>query len=131
MTLKKRKGRRPIDVHRPVHIVLRSDLAKGPRSLKRNQKLVEEVLYRFAKRFRIRVYEKAICGNHIHCLVKGRTRRELQNFFRVLAGQIGQGILRKFPLKKFEKKAHRGGTQRGYLLAHQLKDDWQVHLHRG
>ena len=109
LTLKRRKIRRHFDIRRPIHIVLRSDLAKGSRSLVRNQKLVEDVLYKFAKRFRIRIYEKAVCGNHIHCLVKGKTRNEVQNFFRVLAGQIGQGILRKYPLKKNEKKAHRGG----------------------
>lgn len=110
LTLKRRKVRRHFDIRRPIHIVLRSDLAKGSRSLVRNQKLVEEVLYKFAKRFRIRIYEKAVCGNHIHCLVRGKTRIEMQNFFRVLAGQIGQGILRRYPLRKNEKKAHRGGT---------------------
>lgn len=110
LTLKKRKSRRPLDVRRPVHIVLRSDLGKGKRSLLKNKKIVEKVFHKFSKRFRIRIYQKAICGNHIHCLVKAKTRSELQNFFRVLAGQIAQEILRLFPLQRFEKKAHRGGT---------------------
>jgi REP element-mobilizing transposase RayT len=110
LTLKRRKSKRPLDIKRAVHVVLRSDLAVGKRSLKRNEKLVERVFDRFSRRFRIRVYQKAVCGNHIHCLVKAKTRKELQNFFRVLAGQIAQEILRRFPLQKFEKKAFRGGT---------------------
>lgn len=110
LTLKKRKSRRPIDIHKPLHVVIRSDHAKGVRSLKSNRKIVEDVFQTYSRRFRIRIYEKAICGNHIHCLVKAKTRRELQNFFRVLSGQIAQKILIKHPLKKFEKKAHRGGA---------------------
>ena len=110
LALKKRNSRRPIDIRKPLHVVLRSDHAKGKRALKNNRKIVEEVFQVFALRFRIRVYEKAICGNHLHCLIRAQTRREMQNFLRVLAGQIAQRILNKFPLAKFEKKAFRGGT---------------------
>lgn len=110
LTYRRQRNKRALDIRKPVHVVLRSDLAVGKRSLKRNQAIVEEVFRRFSVRFRIRVYEKAICGNHIHCLVKAKSKRELQNFFRVLAGQIGQKILTKFPLMKHEKKAHWGGT---------------------
>lgn len=110
LTFRKRKTRRSIDPSRPVHVVLRSELAVGRRSLMKNRKIVDDVFQKYSRRFRIRIYQKAVCGNHIHCLVKARNRRDLQNFFRVLAGQIGQRILLKHPLLKFEKKAHRGGT---------------------
>jgi REP element-mobilizing transposase RayT len=75
----------------------------------RNQDIVHRVLQKFSRRFQIRIYENAICGNHIHLLVKATSRRNLQNFFRVLAGQIAQEILRKFPLQKHESKAFTGG----------------------
>lgn len=112
LTVKRRNSKRPLNIQRPVHIVLRSDLAKGKRSLLKNQKIVDRVLAKFSKKFHIKVYEKAICGNHIHCLVKAYSRRSLQNFFRVLAGQIAQEILNLYPLQKNEKKAFRGGTHR-------------------
>ena len=40
----------------------------------------------------------AVCGNHLHLLVRGLTREELQNFFRVFAGHVAQQILNLFPL---------------------------------
>jgi REP element-mobilizing transposase RayT len=110
LTFRRRKSKRALDVRRPVHIVLRSELAKGRRSLKKSEAIVEKVLHKFSKRFRIRIYQTAICGNHIHCLVRGYRKKDLQNFFRVFSGQVAQEILRKFPLQKHEKRAYRGGT---------------------
>jgi REP element-mobilizing transposase RayT len=108
-----RRSRRPINIRQPVHIVLRSEQAHGTRSLFKNKAIALRVLNKFSKRFRIRVYEKAICGNHIHCLVKAQTRRELQNFLRVFAGQVAQEILREFPMSKQERHRSRGGTPSG------------------
>jgi REP element-mobilizing transposase RayT len=113
LALGKRRSRRPLNINKPVHLVLRSDLAKGSRSLLRNQALVLRTLEKFAKRFHICIYEKAVCGNHIHIFAKANSKRDLQNFFRVFAGQVAQGILQKFPLQKHEQKAftgRRGGT---------------------
>jgi REP element-mobilizing transposase RayT len=70
------------------------------------------VIDKFSKRFQVKVYDKAICGNHIHCLVKGETREGLQNFFRVVAGHIAQEILRNYPLQPHERKAV-GGAPKG------------------
>lgn len=121
----RRRSRRPLDTKKPVHLVLRSDLAKGPRSLLKNQKLVLRVLEKFSKRFRITIYEKAICGNHIHCLVKAKTRHELQNFFRVFAGQVAQEILRAYPLQKSE----RGGTPKAWGCQKNLRTFWSLLLY--
>jgi REP element-mobilizing transposase RayT len=106
-SVQRRRSRRPINICESVHIVLRSEKAHGPRALTRNKKLVLRVLDKYSKRFRVRAYETAICSNHIHCLVKAKTRKELQNFFRVFAGQVAQQILNEFPLTAKEK---RGGT---------------------
>lgn len=111
-TLGKRNSRRSFTARKALHIVLRSDKAKGRRSLKNNDALVRKVLNKFSKRFRVKIYQLAICGNHIHCLAKAPTRRDLQNFFRVFAGQVAQEILRKYPLQKWEEKAFRGGTHK-------------------
>lgn len=50
-----------------------------------------------ARRFRVKVYEHAVCGNHLHLLVKGFDRESIQNFFRVFAGHTAQNILRECP----------------------------------
>ncbi len=109
-SVKSRRSRRPLNTDYPVHLVLRSEIAFGARSLKRNRRIVLRTLFKFSKRFEVKVYEKAICSNHIHCLVKAPSRRAMQNFFRVFAGQIAQEILNAHPLTASES-ADRGGTQ--------------------
>ena len=108
--IQKRKEKRTISIKKPMHLVLRSDKAKGPRSFLKNKPLVLKLLRLYSKKFAVRVYEIAVCGNHIHCLVKGSNRKQLQNFFRVFPGQIAQEILQHHPLKPTEKKAFAGGT---------------------
>ena len=107
LSVNTRRSRRPINIKNPIHIVLRSDLAKGSRSLLKHKTLIRKITLRSAKRFNIQVYEKAICGNHLHMLVRAKRRSDIQNFFRVLAGHIAQELLRLFPLSKNE----RGGAQ--------------------
>ncbi len=114
LSIKRRKTKRPIDIGKPIHIVLRSEVAKGNRSLFRNSSLVNFIINRSAKHFRIKIYQRAVCSNHIHLLVKGKKRIDLQNFFRVLAGHSAQEILRKYPLEKSKvKKA--GNAPRKYI----------------
>lgn len=71
--------------------------------------MVEKVITKAKKKFAIRVYETAIVSNHIHILIMGNTRQDLQNFFRVVAGHIAQELLRKFPVLPGER-AKRGGA---------------------
>jgi|SRR6185312_1619615 len=109
----RRRSKRPMEIKKPLHVTLRSPLAVGRRSLMKNHNLVERIIKKASRRFHIRIYEKAICGNHIHLAVKGRTRFELQNFFRVVAGHVAQEILQLYPLQKHE----RGGAP-GRLKGH-------------
>lgn len=98
LTRGRRKGPRPLCIRRSLHVVLRSDKAKGYRSLNNNRKQVELIIKKSASRFQIRVYSFTLNHNHIHLSLLGKTRQNLQNFFRVLAGHIAQEILRKYPL---------------------------------
>jgi REP element-mobilizing transposase RayT len=98
-SVKKRRSRRPLDTRKPLHVTLRSAAyAKGPRSLLKHQPLIGAVLRKGSRLFSVRVYQSAICGNHIHLVIRGKTRVSVQNFFRVVAGHIAQGILREYPL---------------------------------
>lgn len=100
--LGKRRSKRPLNLKQPLHLTLRSERAYGVRSLLRHRPVIDAISKKAARRFRVRIYEKAICGNHMHLLVKAQTRFELQNFFRVLAGHVAQEILRIHPLQKHE-----------------------------
>ena len=110
LLLGKRRRRRPLDLKKPHHLVLKSEWAQGKRNLLRHRLLIESVLLKAARRFSVRIYEKGVAGNHIHLLVKGTHRTDLQNFFRVAAGHIAQGILREHPLTLAEKKTGGGAS---------------------
>ena len=108
LLLGKRRKKRPLCLKSPHHLVLRSDFAYGPRSLLRHRPLIHRVIAKAKKRFDIKVYEIGIASNHIHLAAKGKSRSNLQNFFRVVAGHIAQEILREFPIRPKEKS--RGGA---------------------
>lgn len=106
MTLGRRRKRRPLCLKSSHHLTLRSDFAYGhQRRLTRHRPLIKRIVTKASRRFQIKVYEQAIVGNHIHLLVRGKTRSSLQNFFRVVAGHIAQEILRLAPIHKGEVPA--------------------------
>ena len=109
LLLGKRRNRRPIQVNKSLHLVLRSDFAFGKRCLLRHRPLIRKVVAKASNRFRVVVFEEGIVSNHIHLHIKGKTRFEIQNFFRVVAGHIAQEILRDFPIRSSERP-HSGGA---------------------
>ncbi|MES2802854.1 MAG: transposase [Bdellovibrionota bacterium] len=103
LSIGRRRSRRIVSVNRPMHVTLRSEFAHSGRCLLQHQKMISSVILRAASRFHISVYEKAICGNHLHLLVRGKSRVDIQNFFRVVAGHIAQNILKVYPIHPKEK----------------------------
>ncbi len=73
-----------------MHLVLRSSQAKGERSLLHESKFIQLLIARLAKRFRVRVYEQANSGNHLHLLVRAETRDGFKQFLMALSGRIAQ-----------------------------------------
>ena len=53
----------------------------------------------------------AIVSNHIHIMIRGRTRRDLQNFFRVVAGHIAQELLHRLPILQSERTKQGGAPK--------------------
>lgn len=96
----RRRSRRPLNSKKSLHIVLKSNHAIGGRCLFRHKKMILFVMRKACSLFRVKVYNFAIAGNHIHLLVKGSSREDVQNFFRVLAGHSAQNILKLYPMKK-------------------------------
>ena len=122
LSIGKRRSRRPLSTKEAHHVTLRSEFAVGDRSLLRHRPLIEAVIKKASRRFNIKVYRQAICRNHIHLLVKGKRRTDLQNFFRVFAGHIAQGILALHPLKPDDGGA--SGRQKG--CAKNKRKFWQM-----
>ena len=90
----KRKERRPFSSRRPAHVVLRSSSARGPWSLRRraNEAAAAEEIEQAARRFGVKIYERAILATHLHLLCRARRREDLQNFLRVVGGRIAQRV---------------------------------------
>jgi REP element-mobilizing transposase RayT len=101
-----RKLERPIDVRRPLHVVMRSSRARDRWALRThtNERRVAWALRRFAARYRIRIYEFANADSHLHILLCTKTRLELQNFLRAFAGvtaRLVTGARKGFRIGRF------------------------------
>ena len=86
----KRKEQRPFDPKQALHVVLRSSLARGERSMLHPNHCdhIHSLTLRLAKRWGVRLYRYANVGNHIHLLLKAPSRAVWQRFLRELAGGI-------------------------------------------
>lgn len=87
---KKRKGRRPLDPKRPLHVVMRSSKARKRLSLLRYHHMIDKILRNNAEQFRVSIYSWANSGNHLHILIRGKTRGEIQNFLRTVPALIAR-----------------------------------------
>lgn len=103
LSIRRRKSKRYLTIKNPFHVTLRSEFATGKRSLLRHKNMIYKVLHKASRRFGVKIYQQAICGNHIHLLVRGRQRFAIQNFFRVVAGHIAQKILELYPISDRER----------------------------
>lgn len=109
-SINKRRAKRPLSTKETLHVTLRSEFAKDRRSLLKHKNHINFVIKKAARLFNIRVYEKAICGNHLHLLICGTRLAQIQNFFRVVSGHIAQEILRQFPITESERDKTAGGA---------------------
>ena len=90
--LRRRKLERPVSVRRPMHIVLTSERARGPWSLRKHERAVRDALRAMAHRFGVRVYDYANVGTHLHLLVRARRRETFQAFLRSFAGIVARRV---------------------------------------
>ena len=118
LSIRRRKRKRYLTTRNPFHITLRSENATGKRSLLRHKNMIYKVLNKASRRFGVKIYQQAICGNHIHLLVRGRQKIAIQNFFRVVAGHIAQKILELHPI-------HQTNEKRGNAQVEQPKDTYK------
>lgn len=90
----KRKVARPIVTKRAMHVVLRASVAKGKLSLLRpkNARFIETEMARAGRRNGVKIYEFANVGNHLHLLLRAKTRDGFRVFLRTFAGKVAQGV---------------------------------------
>lgn len=90
----KRKLARPVATKRPMHLVLKATAARGGWSFltRKNSAIVRDLISRHSERWQVRVYEQANSGNHLHLLVRARTREGFRGFLRALPGAIAMAV---------------------------------------
>lgn len=115
----KRKSLRPLSSKDAIHLVMRSEWATGRDSFLASRHLpqVNRILIHFAKKFGVRIYQKAINGNHIHLLVRISIRRLYRAFIKAVTGKIASQIMcgRSFSDYLHAKKSGSvANSERGY-----------------
>lgn len=88
--LGKRKIARPLATKKPLHLVMRSSKARGELSFlhRRNKADLYLLLLATAKRFGIKIYRYENVGNHLHLLIQGKQRAQIQAFLRVFPQRV-------------------------------------------
>ncbi len=83
----KRKCRRPVVTKRPMHLVLKSSVARGRYSLlhRKNSKFISQLVASLSARWAVRVFEFSNNGNHLHLLIQARDRKGFRGFVRGLS----------------------------------------------
>ncbi len=130
-----RKEFRPLDKKRWLHLILKSDKAKGRNSLltPANKLFIERLIAAKARKFGVRVESLANVGNHLHIKLKFDSRTGFQNFLRSITSQIARFVTkarRGYPFGKFwnglaytrvitSRKEELG--LRGYIEANQIE----------
>lgn len=89
-----RKRGRPLATKAPMHLVLRSSLAKRHWSFQnpRNARKVSELVRRFSKKYGVRVLHGANVGNHLHLMIRLSNRHSYAPFIRALTGAIAMQV---------------------------------------
>ncbi len=95
------KTARPLSTKHAIHLVLKSKLAMGSRSLlhRKNVDRINAIVHRQAKMKGVRLYRFVNVGNHLHLVIKlDRStafagRRAFHSFIRALTGLIARQVL--------------------------------------
>lgn len=88
---------RPVSIKRPMHLVMRSELAKGEHSFLCNtqrKNRIKALIDRAALAHGVKVYRYANGGNHLHLIVLPRSRVAFQRFIRTISGLIARLTLK-------------------------------------
>ena len=99
----RRKHLRPLSVKDSLHFVLRSRWASGKDSFlaARNRKVIDNIITHFAKKFGVKIYERALNSNHIHLLLRITNRPLYRAFIKAVSGKVASHVMGQQSFKLF------------------------------
>lgn len=88
----RRKGARPLERRKLIHLVMRSKKARGKYSLKglQREQQIHSLVYQQATRYGVRIASFANVGNHLHILLRFQSRHLFQNWLKLITGKIAR-----------------------------------------
>ena len=103
---KKRKIARPFQSNKPIHIVMKSSLAKGKMSLlsMQNRILIEQIIKTHASKVKAKIHASQNVGSHIHLLMTFKTKTALTNFLKTITALISRHVTKAKKGKPFGKR---------------------------
>ncbi|HAR44358.1 MAG TPA: hypothetical protein DCS07_17300 [Bdellovibrionales bacterium] len=117
-TRNRRKARRPFDPKQALHVVLRSSKARGQFSMLSPSHCnhIHNLMDRLKTRWDVSIYRYANVGNHLHLLIRAKSRSDWQGFIRELSGGIAMIVT---------------GARKGYGLPRSQGQDVPASAKRG
>ncbi len=84
----KRKFKRTITADLPIHLVLKSDKARGEFSFINHQTKLQEKSFAISRRHGVRIYAWCINWDHIHFVIRLRHVNDYSNWIRELTKEL-------------------------------------------
>lgn len=105
--LRKAKNRhdRPISSKDPMHLVLRSSMAKGKFSFgnSKNYSRVNDIVRKHCKKYGVKLIKYSNNFNHLHMLLKFPSRQAYMRFIRSLTGSLALAVSGASKLAKLKE----------------------------
>lgn len=103
---KKRKERRPLSPHKPVHLVMKASVAKGALNMRRpaTATRVWSIIQREAKRRHVKIERYVNVGNHLHFKLRFAETKGFQAFLRTISCLIARTVTGAKKGKPFGRK---------------------------
>jgi len=89
----KRKEKRPLPLKAPLHIVLKSEVAKGKLSMKRRGRHIEKIIRKHAALNGVHLLDLSNDGSHLHLLARFASPSRYKVFIRSITGLIARVVL--------------------------------------
>jgi REP element-mobilizing transposase RayT len=101
LILGKRKTARVLDSRKPIHFVLKSQKSI---QLHSNRRQLRQLLFRFAKKFGVKIHSESVQKDHWHFCIQITNRTLYRSFIRALTGTIalkfGKGLWIQRPFSR-------------------------------
>jgi REP element-mobilizing transposase RayT len=129
----KRKLERPLSSKQWIHLVLKSDKAKGHMSFlnPKHKIFVEQLLKEKASKFGVRIADQVNVGNHVHLKIRIHSRELFQKFLKSVTTLIARkvtGARKGKPFGRFWQNLAYTRVLKSYIEELNLRGYFQANL---